>query len=73
MAGSLGGMTQEFPDSASELAPHPTHMAASERVGVPEVDAVLEEIESVGELPVGEQVAVFERAHEQLRQALAQA
>ncbi|WP_114424578.1 hypothetical protein [Nocardioides houyundeii] len=46
------------------------HRAASERTGVPEVDAVLDQVESVGSLPVAEQVAVFERAHEALRRAL---
>lgn len=44
--------------------------AASERTGLPEVDRVLGEIESVGELPVAERVEVFERAHERLRRAL---
>lgn len=44
--------------------------AASERTGVPEVDQVLAEIESVGELPVADRVEVFERAHDQLRRAL---
>lgn len=44
--------------------------AASERTGVPEVDGVLAEIESVGELPVADRVQVFERAHDRLRRAL---
>lgn len=44
--------------------------AVSERTGVPEVDGVLAEIESVGELPVADRVEVFERAHERLRRAL---
>lgn len=46
------------------------HHAASERVGVPAVDGVLDEVEAAGGLPIAEQVAVFERAHEQLRRAL---
>ncbi|WP_110183538.1 hypothetical protein [Nocardioides solisilvae] len=70
-------MDEDFHDAAPE-APEPVDAqaagepvgAASERVGVPAVDAVLAEVERVGELPVAEQVAVFERAHEQLRRAL---
>jgi hypothetical protein len=42
----------------------------AERTGVPAVDAVLDEVHAAAELPVDEQVAVFERAHEQLRRAL---
>lgn len=44
--------------------------AATERTGNPAVDSVLAEVESVGLLPVEEQVAVYERAHERLRRAL---
>jgi hypothetical protein len=40
------------------------------RTGVPAVDAVLDEVDAGTHLPVNEQVAVFERAQEQLRQAL---
>ena len=40
------------------------------RTGVPAVDAVLDEVDTAAGLPVDEQVAVFERAHEQLRRAL---
>ncbi|MDH2415565.1 hypothetical protein [Nocardioides sp. CER19] len=40
------------------------------RTGVPAVDAVLDAVEQAAELPADEQVAVFERAHEQLRRAL---
>ena len=40
------------------------------RTGVPAVDAVLDEVDAGMHRPVNEQVAVFERAHEQLRQAL---
>jgi hypothetical protein len=41
-----------------------------ERTGVPAVDAVLEAVEAAADLPVDQQVAVFEHAHEQLRRAL---
>ncbi|MFC6285378.1 hypothetical protein ACFP3Q_04375 [Nocardioides sp. GCM10027113] len=40
------------------------------RTGVPEVDAVLDEVDGLDGTPVDEHVAVFERAHEQLRRAL---
>jgi len=41
-----------------------------ERTGVPAVDAVLDAVEAAAGLPVDEQVAVFEQAHEQLRRVL---
>ncbi|RYB91624.1 hypothetical protein EUA93_15795 [Nocardioides oleivorans] len=41
-----------------------------EPTGVEAVDGVLAEVASVMDAPVGEHVAVFERAHEQLRRAL---
>ncbi|GAB7007243.1 hypothetical protein JCM18899A_47180 [Nocardioides sp. AN3] len=44
--------------------------SASDRTGVPAVDAVVDEVDRVAELPVEEHVAVFERAHEELRRAL---
>ena len=47
----------------SELPDH-------EPTGVEEVDRVLAEVTALAEAPVGEHVAVFERAHEQLRRAL---
>ena len=40
------------------------------RTGVPEVDAVLADVESLAGRPVEEHVEVFERAHETLRRAL---
>lgn len=44
--------------------------SGSERTGVPPVDRVLASVEGVTALPVPERVAVFERAHEELRRAL---
>lgn len=41
-----------------------------EPTGIEAVDRVLDEVSSVTEAPVSEHVAVFERAHEQLRRAL---
>ncbi len=60
-------MSIEVDDEASAAV---DRGAASERTGLPEVDRVLAEIESVGELPVADRVEVFERAHERLRRAL---
>jgi hypothetical protein len=40
------------------------------RTGVPAVDGVLADVDAAADLPVDEQVAVFERAHEGLRGAL---
>lgn len=42
----------------------------SVRTGDPAVDAVLDELGDLDGVPVDEHVAVFERAHEQLRRAL---
>lgn len=47
-----------------------THDTLAERTGVADVDAVLDEVDAAAGLPVEEQVAVFERAHERLRRAL---
>ncbi|HSF36558.1 MAG TPA: hypothetical protein VLA70_10610 [Nocardioides sp.] len=47
----------------SELPDH-------EPTGVDAVDRVLAEVAALAEAPVAEHVAVFERAHEQLRRAL---
>lgn len=41
-----------------------------EPTGVEAVDRVLEDVASVMDAPVGDHVAVFERAHDQLRRAL---
>lgn len=51
-------------DAAERGATEPT------RTGVPEVDAVLERVEGVAREPVDEHVAVFDRAHDDLRRAL---
>jgi hypothetical protein len=49
---------------------HPSDSQGPVRTGVPAADAVLDDVEAAADLPVDEQVAVFERAHERLRQAL---
>ncbi len=54
----------EFPGSDEPAAPDEL------RTGVASVDAVLAEVAGLEGRPVDEHVAVFERAHEQLRQAL---
>lgn len=40
------------------------------RTGVEDVDDALDAVESLAQRPIEEHVAVFERAHEQLRRAL---
>lgn len=54
----------EFPGPDDRTAPDQI------RTGVASVDAVLVEVAGLDGRPVDEHVAVFERAHEQLRQAL---
>jgi hypothetical protein len=44
--------------------------ADSPATGVPAVDAALAEVEGVEALPLEEQLAAFERAHDRLRSAL---
>lgn len=48
------------------------HVGASEgeRTGLAPVDEVLDHVARVSDRPVSEHVAVFERAHDQLRRAL---
>lgn len=79
MSDHAGGQPEQQPgherdghlDRTPPAAPDDRHgHAASERTGVPAVDAVLEAVESVGTLPVAEHVRVYEMAHEQLRRAL---
>ena len=44
--------------------------AEAEHTGMSAVDDVLDQVARLGEVPVPEHVAVFERAHDQLRRAL---
>jgi hypothetical protein len=46
--------------------------AATPRTGEPAVDAVLDDLAALADLPVGEHAAVFESAHARLRRALDQ-
>jgi hypothetical protein len=48
--------------------PDPTEPGAT---GNPRVDAVVESLSTLDQLPVAEHVAVFEQAHESLRRTLA--
>lgn len=61
-------MTDEHPEG-----PDPRQAGrpeAAPRTGVPDVDAVLDDVESLEDRPVDEHVAVYEQAHERLRRAL---
>lgn len=53
-----------------EQAEHPAEQPEPVRTGNQQVDAVLSSLEELEGAPVAEHVAVFERAHEQLRAAL---
>jgi hypothetical protein len=57
-------MTEPQPDPIDEPTPPPA------RTGNARVDAVLESVEGLADLPVADQVALFENAHEELRGAL---
>lgn len=52
-------------------SPEPSETGwADERTGDASVDGVLDSLDGLRDLPVDDHVAVFERAHEQLRSAL---
>jgi hypothetical protein len=64
-------MSEEQFESAEALAAEPVEApAAAGQTGHALVDGVIASVASLDELPVAEHVAVFERAHEQLRGAL---
>ena len=50
--------------------PAPGRPEPAPRTGVPDVDAVLDDVEALEGRPPAEHVAVFEDAHERLRRAL---
>ncbi len=57
-------------DEAVERVAERRAMPDYEPTGVDAVDRVLSEVATVADAPIGEHVAVFERAHDQLRRAL---
>jgi len=60
-------VSEEFVEAQADKA------EAVEQTGHPAVDGVLTSLEGLDDIPVGEQVPVFESAHETLRSALAEA
>ena len=60
-------MIDEPQQPADSVAPEPEEPV---RTGNEAVDGVLDSLDSLDDAPVDEHVAVFERAHEQLRSAL---
>ena len=54
----------------SDTVAHRASATPVEPTGVAAVDQVLDDVAGAEHLPVKEHVAVFERAHEQLRRAL---
>jgi hypothetical protein len=67
-------MSEQAPggfEAGSDAHSHEQEPAAERsRTGVASVDAVLEELDTIDDLPLEEHVAAFERAHESLRSAL---
>lgn len=64
---SLGSLSSMSEHASEAFEPAEANSPAT---GDPAVDAVLESLTRLDELPVGEHVPVFEAAHEQLRRAL---
>ena len=64
----------EMPDwvagRAASAASDQTRLVEPETTGDESVDAVVASLRGLDDLPVSEHVAVFERAHESLRQVL---
>jgi hypothetical protein len=65
-----GGVPGEDPGPGTSAADRPHSAPAA---GNPVVEAVLASLDGLEERPVGDHVAIFEAAHEQLRAALADA
>lgn len=61
---------QPEPDAAAEIEVDADSPAEPLRTGHTGVDAVLGSLDGLEDLPVDDHVAVFERAHDGLRQAL---
>ncbi|MGH3307046.1 MAG: hypothetical protein ACRDOX_05090 [Nocardioides sp.] len=61
-------MTERIPET--DQPETPSADAEPERTGVAEVDDVLTSLQGLDDSPVEEHPAVFERAHDRLRQAL---
>lgn len=62
-------MTESVDPSVSE-SPYPSVPAAEESTGEESVDAVVASLRGLDDLPVAGHVAVFERAHDSLREVL---
>jgi len=63
-------MTEQHEGFARPAADPPAPDPRSTATGVPAVDAVLEDLDGLDELPLEEHVGAFERAHDSLRSAL---
>ena len=64
------GVVDDVVEPAEDEAGEPGSADEGVRTGDAAVDSVLDQVEGLDELPVEEHVAVFERAHEDLRSAL---
>lgn len=66
-------MTGDPAEAPSQTSAATTDQAFDEQAAVPAVGPVLEELDTLDELPVEEHPAVYERAHDRLHAALADA
>jgi hypothetical protein len=64
-------MSDSFVNPIFGQGEEPATDAEVEGTGIPGVDAVVESLGTLDDLPVAEHVAVFEQAHESLRRTLA--
>lgn len=63
-------MSETPGESAAHHAETDAGNASVDGTGLPSVDRVVEDVEALEDRPVDEHVAVFEDAHDRLRQAL---
>ncbi|MFJ9390222.1 hypothetical protein ACIRON_15455 [Nocardioides sp. NPDC101246] len=61
---------QYFDETPAEAPAAPSGAGTAPHTGVARVDAVLETLDRLDELPLNEHVGVFEAAHTELRRAL---
>ncbi|MFD7077508.1 hypothetical protein ACFV9G_25080 [Nocardioides sp. NPDC059952] len=61
---------QYFDETPAEVPTTPSGAGPAPHTGVARVDAVLETLDRLDELPLSEHVGVFEAAHTELRRAL---
>ena len=68
--GPVDGHVEERVEEAADDAAEPPEAGSDLRTGEPRVDAVLDSLDGLQDQPVEAHVAVFEKAHDELRAAL---